>query len=191
MAQMDVGSLRALLDSEKKAAMSADDSGKLSLERTKAMEYYLGNMSDDMPAEDGHSSAISSDVSDTVEGLMPQLMEIFCGGDEVVRFDPVSPDDVEAAEQETDYVNHVFMQQNPGFLILYSFIKDALLQKNGIVKIDWDVREEETEETYYDMDDQQFAMLVSDPSVEVIAHTAKSQPGDGPDTTPETDPAYT
>ncbi len=191
MAQMDVGSLRALLDSEKKAAMSADDSGKLSLERTKAMDYYLGDMSDDMPTEEGRSSAISSDVSDTVEGLMPQLMEIFCGGDEVVRFDPVGPDDVEAAEQETDYVNHVFMQQNPGFLVLYSFIKDALLQKNGIVKIDWDVREEETEETYYDMDDQQFAMLVSDPDVEVVAHTVKSQPGDGPDTTPETDPAYT
>lgn len=191
MAQMDVGSLRALLDSEKKAAMSADDSGKLSLERTKAMDYYMGNMSEDMPAEEGQSSAISKDVADTIEGLMPQLMEIFCGGDEVVRFDPVSPDDVEAAEQETDYVNHVFMQQNPGFLILYSFIKDALLQKNGIVKVSWDAREEETEETYYDMDDQQFMLLVSDPSVEMIAHTPKPQPGDGPDTTPETDPAYT
>jgi hypothetical protein len=29
-------------------------------------------------------------------------------------------------QQETDYVNHVFMQQNPGFMFLYSFIKDQL-----------------------------------------------------------------
>ena len=60
------------------------------------------------------------------------LMEIFCAGDEVVRFEPVGPQDVAAAEQETDYVNHVFMQVNPGFLILYSFIKDALLSKVGV-----------------------------------------------------------
>src|SRR5215470_13929346 len=36
---------------------------------------------------------------------LPQLMEIFGGGDEVVRFDPPRPQDVAAAEQETDYVN--------------------------------------------------------------------------------------
>ena len=57
---------------------------------------------------------------------MPNLMDIFAGSDEVVRFEPVGPEDEAAAQQETDYVNHVFMQQNPGFMILYSFIKDAL-----------------------------------------------------------------
>ena len=74
---------------------------------------------------------------------MPQLMEIFTGGDEVVRFDPVGPEDVEASEQETDYCNHVFMQKNPGFLVLYSFIKDALLSKVGIVKVWWEENEEQ------------------------------------------------
>jgi hypothetical protein len=54
---------------------------------------------------------------------MPQLMEIFSGSDEVVRSEPVGPEDVEVAKQETDYVNHVFMDKNPGFLVLYQFIK--------------------------------------------------------------------
>ena len=40
------------------------------------------------------ASAVSSDVADTIEGLMPQLMDIFCADDEVVRFDPVG--DIEA-----------------------------------------------------------------------------------------------
>ena len=62
-------------------------------------------------------------------------------------------------QQETDYVNHVFMQQNPGFMILYSFIKDALLSKVGIVKMWWEEREEEERETYYDLTDDQFALL--------------------------------
>ncbi len=70
-------------------------------------------------------------------------MDIFAGSDEVVRFEPVGPEDEAAAQQETDYVNHVFMQQNPGFMILYSFIKDALLSKVGIVKVWWEEREEE------------------------------------------------
>ena len=134
------GDLKAMLAAAKADAMSAMAASKLSEERAKALDYYLGDMSADMPAPDGRSQAVSTDVADTVEGLMPTLMDIFCGGDEVVRFEPVGPEDVPAAEQETDYVNHVFMQQNPGFLVLYSFIKDALLSKVGIVKVWWETQ---------------------------------------------------
>src|SRR5262245_18417566 len=98
------------------------------------MDYYLGDMSRDMPAAEGRSRAVSTDVADTVEGMMPSLMDILRSGEEVVQFHPVGEEDVAAAEQETDYVNHVFMQNNPGFLVLYSFIQDALLPKVGIVK---------------------------------------------------------
>ena len=133
--------LRALLAAEKADALSAMSASKLSEERAAALDYYLGDMSRDMPAPDGRSRAVSTDVSDTVEGLMPSLMDIFTAGDEVVRFEPVGPEDVQGAEQETDYVNHVFMQQNPGFLVLYSFIKDALLSKVGVVKVWWETRE--------------------------------------------------
>ena len=103
-------------------------------------------------------------------------MDIFAGSDEVVRFEPVGPEDEAAAQQETDYVNHVFMQQNPGFMVLYSFIKDALLSKVGIVKVWWEEREEEERETYYDLTDDQFALLAqavteSDGAMKIVAHT--------------------
>jgi hypothetical protein len=130
-------------------------------------------MSRDRPAPDGRSKAVSTDVADTVEGLMPTLMDIFTSGDEVVRFEPTGPEDVAAAEQETDYVNHVFMQQNAGFIVLYSFIKDALLSKVGIVKVWWESREEEQRETYYDLDDAAFAIIAADPEVEIVAHTER------------------
>ena len=104
---------------------------------------------------------------------MPQLVDIFCGDEEVVRFNPVGPEDASAAEQETDYINHVFMQKNPGFLVLYSFIKDALLSKVGIVKVWWEEIETEREETYYDLTDEQFSIIVSDPDIEVIEHSIK------------------
>src|SRR6185312_15266507 len=131
-------------------------------ERTRAMDYYLGRMDDDMPVEEGRSQAVSKDVANVVDGMLPQLMDIFAGTDEVVRFEPVGPEDEIAAQQETDYVNHVFMQQNPGFMVLHSFIKDALLSKVGIVKVWWEETEEEQRETYYDLSEEQFAMLSFD-----------------------------
>jgi hypothetical protein len=175
----DVMTLVASSRADSLAAMSA---AKLSEERSTAMDYYLGDMNRDMPAEPGRSRAVSTDVSDTVEGLMPQLMDIFAGSDEVVRFEPVGPEDEKAAQQETDYVNHVFMQQNPGFMVLYSFIKDALLSKVGIVKIWWEEREEEQRDTFYDLTEDQFAMLAaeveaSDGELEIVALTRHN--GDG------------
>jgi hypothetical protein len=171
MPKISSGDLRALLAAEKADALSAMSASKLSEERAAALDYYLGDMSRDMPAPDGRSRAVSTDVSDTVEGLMPALMDIFTAGDEVVRFEPVGPEDVQGAEQETDYINHVFMQQNPGFLVLYSFIKDALLSKVGVVKVWWETREERERETYLDQPADAFALIVANPAVEVIAHS--------------------
>jgi hypothetical protein len=176
MPKMKDADLRALLAAEHSAALGAMQASKLVSERSDAVDYYLGNMAKDMPAPEGRSSAVSFDVSDTIEGLMPSLMDIFTGSDEVVRFDPVSADDVQAAEQETDYTNHVFMNQNPGFVILYSFIKDALLSKVGVVKVWWEEREQEQRETYYDQPDDAYGLIVASPDVEVVEHTEKPDP---------------
>jgi hypothetical protein len=178
MPKIDSSTLKAMLAAERSNALAAIEASKLSSERSDAMDYYLGDMSKDMPAAEGRSRAVSTDVADTIEGLMPQLMDIFAGSDEVVRFEPVGPEDEEAAQQETDYVNHVFMQNNPGFMVLYSFIKDALLSKVGIVKIWWEEGEEEQKETYFDLTDDQFALVAqavaqSDGAMEIVEHTQK------------------
>lgn len=177
MPRMSEADLKAVLSAEKADALAATGASRLSQERADALAYYLGDMSKEFPVEDGRSTAVSMDVADTIEGLMPSLMEVFCGNDEVVRFEPVGPEDVAAAEQETDYVNHVFMQQNPGFLVLYSFIKDALLSKTGIAKVYWDRRESEQRETFLDQPDAVFALLAADPEVEVVAHSEHDDPG--------------
>jgi hypothetical protein len=176
MPKMTTAELKAMLAAEKADALSAMQASRLSDERTDAMDYYLGDMSRDMPAADGRSCAVSTDVADTVEGMMPALMDIFCSGEEVVEFHPVGEEDVAAAEQETDYVNHVFMQKNSGFLILYSFIKDALLSKVGIVKVWWEEEEREQRETFYGLTDDQFMIIVANPAVEIIAHSAYDIP---------------
>jgi hypothetical protein len=187
---MSAVDLKSMLASEKANALAGISAARLMEDRADAMDYYLGDMRKDMPAQDGRSRAVSTDVADTIEGLMPAMMDIFAGSDEVVRFEPVGPEDEAAAQQETDYVNHVFMQQNPGFMILYSFIKDALLSKVGIVKVWWEEREEEQRETYYDLTDDQFALLAqavaeSGGAMKIVAHTVHDM-GDAPETSEAT-----
>jgi hypothetical protein len=180
MTKMAVQDVQAMVNAEYAGALAALTAARLAEDRANAMDYYLGHMQKDMPAQEGRSRTVSMDVQDTVEGLMPALMDIFAGSDEVVRFEPVGPEDEEAAQQETDYVNHVFMQRNPGFMVLYSFIKDALLSKVGIVKVWWEEREEEQRETYYDLTEDQFAILAqavaqSEGKLKIIEHTVNGE----------------
>lgn len=175
MARMDEEALKAILAAESAAALGGGDTSDLAHQRTAAIDYYLGEM-DDMPAPPGRSRAVSTDVADTVDGIMPSLMDIFTAGDEVARFDPVGPEDEAAAAQETDYINHVFYQENAGFTVLHAMIKDALIQKNGIVKFWWEEGQREQRETYRALPDDAFALLLADETVEVVEHTAYPDP---------------
>jgi hypothetical protein len=166
--QMGDDELKAILDSEINNSMGYIG-GDLTEQRRKAMDYYLGEPFGN--EVEGRSKVVSTDVSDVIEWIMPTLMKTFCATDEVVRFDPVGPEDVEAAEQETDYINHVFYKDNEGFLILYTFLKDALLQKNGIVKSFWEKDTCKKPETYEGLDDQQFLLLMQDDELEAIQHS--------------------
>jgi len=167
MPKMAVAELKGLLEAEKKDALAGMSASALADQRSDALDYYLGDMVKLMPSLPDRSVAVSTDVADTVEGLMPSLMEIFASGDEVVVFEPVGREDEPAARQETAYVNHVFMQQNPGFVILYSFIKDALLSKNGIVKVGWEEKEDQDRHTYANVGEDELALLMDDETIEV------------------------
>ena len=143
---------------------------EISKQRETAMEYYYG-----LPfgnEVEGRSQFVDSTVADTIEWIKPSLMRVFASGDEMVKFSPHGPEDVLMAEQATDYVNYVFTKDNPGWEILYSWFTDALLSKNGIVKVWWDEYSEEQREEYSGLDDIGIQALLMDEGVEVIEHTA-------------------
>lgn len=143
-------------------------SDTISEQREKAMEYYYS-----MPFGneiEGRSQFVDSTVQDTIEWIKPSLMRIFASGDEMVKFSPHGPEDVAMAEQATDYVNYVFAKDNNGWEILYSWFTDALLSKNGIVKVWWDEYAEAQREEYRGLDEIAFESLVSPDGVEVVEH---------------------
>ena len=120
--------------------------GELSDSRTKSLEYYLG---DRLGTEiDGRSQVVSTDVADTIESLLPNLLRVFTASDKVVSCEPMTAEDIPMADQATAYLNHVFYKENDGFQLLYNFFKDALIEKNGFLKIYWDDSEKVDYETY-------------------------------------------
>jgi hypothetical protein len=147
--------------------------GRLSEMRRKAEYYYLGEAVEDLapPPVPDRSAVVSTDVSDAIEWTLPALMEIFTAGDDVVEFQERRPEDVAGAQQTTEVCNYVLYQQNPGWAILHDWIKDALLQKNGILKVWWENKTDETREEYENLTDAQLAMLLQDPEVEPVEHS--------------------
>ena len=161
--------LAAHVEQEIQGALGYGD-GKLTRQRTDAMDRYYGKKYGN--EQEGRSQIVTRDVADVIEWIMPSLMKIFTGGDKVVQFEPQGPEDVEMAKQATDYTNYVIMKQNPGFSIIYSWFKDALLQKNGIVKHFWDDTTEVTREEYKNLTEEEFTSLLIDDDIEIVEHTA-------------------
>jgi len=140
--------------------------GELSEQRKKSLEYYLG---DKLGTEiDGRSQVVSTDVADTIETILPNLLRIFTASDQVVKCEPMKAEDVKLADQVTNYINYIFYKDNPGFEILYTWFKDALLEKNGIVKVYWDNSQKVEQETYERLTYQEYQLLIDDPNVEVV-----------------------
>ena len=141
--------------------------GALSDQRRKSLEYYMG---DKLGTEqDGRSQVISTDVSDTIETILPNLLRVFTSSDQVVRCEPVKSEDVPLADQVTNYINYIFNKDNNGFSILYTWFKDALLEKNGIVKVYWDDAQKVEQETYENLSDYEYDLLMLETDIEVVS----------------------
>jgi hypothetical protein len=151
----------------------------LEIDRYNALNAYfarpIGNEVED------RSQIVLPELRDTVEWIMPTLMEIFVGSGKPVQFDPQAPGDEDQAEKETEVVNWVFMKQNPGFFIIHDFIKDALLLRNGYVSSYWLKKRKTSVETYSGLSEIEVAMLLQTKGeVEVLEQKEKVDIVNGP-----------
>lgn len=130
---LDESVLSSILRAERQSAVGFDLSDdSLSAQRKKALDYFKGKM-DDVPSLPNRSSVVDTEGADTIETILPDLMEIFTQED-VVEFEPVGDEDVEAARQETDFIRHILFSENKGWMHLYTAFKDALTVKTGVWK---------------------------------------------------------
>jgi hypothetical protein len=167
---MDDIEFQSLIRSEIEQAVNYHDT-EFAADRIKAQSYYLGEpLGNEV---EGRSQVVSTETSDMIEMIMPQLIKIFAETDDFVRFEPRGPEDVKAAAQATEYVNFILNSDNDGFQIFHDWFKDALLFKAGIVKVYWHETEETVEEDYADLTDDELTALLLDDDIEVIEQEAR------------------
>lgn len=142
--------------------------GQLGQERETALrEYYrmpYGN-----EENDGWSKVISSDVSDSVEWILPALLKTFTSTDKAVSFEPSTANDVKGSEQATDACNYVFYKQNNGFLVLYTAIKDMLTVRNCAVMWRKETKETVSSIPFKGATQEMLAMLMQEQDAEIEA----------------------
>ena len=160
--------LKAIISSEIQSSLGYLG-GELTEARAKSLDYYFSEPFGN--EQEGRSQVISTDVADTIESILPQIMRTFTASPKAVQCVANNAGDEPIAKQATDYLNHVFYKDNDGFTNLYTFFKDALLQKNGIIKVFWDDSMDVERSSYYGLTDDEFALLLADPEVKVLEHT--------------------
>ena len=132
-----------------------------------ALDYYLGNARGD--EEEGRSQIVSTDVADAIEWILPQVISSLVARGSIISFDAKGPDDEQQAKIETSVVHEIFTKDNEGFLNLHEYVKDALMQKNGIFKIYYDDTPTTCRENYSGLTELDMHVLMSDPRMEVVA----------------------
>jgi hypothetical protein len=154
-------------------------------DREAATAYYRGDPLGN--EEDGRSKVVMTEVRDVVQAILPSLLRVFLGSENVAEFTPTRQDTIAQAEQATDYVNHILRVDNPGFEILFGAFKDALIRKVGVITwyVDESKRVVENEFSGMSQEDVEFLQAAGpDEDLEVLSAEEDDPDPENPDAPP-------
>jgi hypothetical protein len=155
------------------AAQFADT--ELSTVRTDGIKTYQGQPFGN--EEEGRSQIILTELRDQVIGVLPDVLRVFFSGERIGDFVPNVDDRVAddatvaaavaSAEEASDYVQNVFIEDNPGFLIAHACIKDGLTQKLGFIKWGRDKEPERSQYALQGISRDQMTLLAQQPGLSI------------------------
>jgi len=128
----------------------------------------------------GWSDLVSSDVRDAVESTVAEVMGAINTSEPLAFFTPGDPGDTEKAEIETWACHAVLFGANRGSVVLETAIRDALLQRYGVIKVWIETESQEFKGTIEGLSaDQMAATLVElDTTGEDVAIDQMRQDGE-------------
>lgn len=134
---------------------------EIAQQRLRNLEYYNAEATGELapPEIDDRSDFVATDVADTVEAMLPQIMRPFVTDDEAVEFQARRPGAEPVAQLATAYINYLFYTKNDGVGVMYDWFKDSLIQKVGFVKVWAEEEYEDLQSTYAGITQEQVAML--------------------------------
>lgn len=169
MAKMSPDALRSLVVARRDGSNNRLDS-EYSKNRREALAFYRGDSHAAYGVDEpGMSKVISRDTMEAVEAMLPQLMKPFVSGDEVVRFEPVGPEDEESSKQASEYINYLFTRKNDGYSIIHTSLKDGLLFRLGVGKVVREEVENYKTENYTGLNELQLQAIQMDKNVEITS----------------------
>ena len=136
--------------------------------RADLIEFYLGEHYGN--ERTGYSQIVTREVYQTVENIKADIAELFISDDETVRFEPEGPEDIDGAQQATDYVRYVFYRQNDGFGVILDSLMDGLLQRQGIIKRWRSMEDVVTTHNFSEISEEAYSVLELDPEEIGRAH---------------------
>lgn len=145
---------------------------EISSDRIKSQRYFDGEV--DIGEEEGRSKVVATKVRDTIRAIKPSLMRVFLSTDKPVEYVPRGPEDVQMAEQATEYMHYVFSEQN-GYRVLNDVFHDALVKKTGVAKVYWDTYQEQENYEFYDLNEMEFRAITEDDDIEILEHTTRME----------------
>lgn len=148
--------LKSTLYREEQNARAWQD-GELTEHRSKSFKYYNREpMGDEEP---GQSQVVTSEYQDTIETIMPALLRVFTSGDEVVQFSADTEEDAAFEDEATDYVSHLLMRKNEGFIFWTWFLKDCLMYRLAWAVVDVEEKEEVKSKAFGPLPPDAFAVM--------------------------------
>jgi len=173
---LDEDEVKSVVQQELQAALG-QDGGSLAQERLQAQKYFAGEpLGNEV---EGRSQLVFKTVLEAVEWALPALLRIFTASDQICIVEAPRPGMEARAAQATDYLNHIFYRDNPGFMILHDWLFDALLEKLGWVKYWWNTQKTVESKTYTGLTQEQYdALLGQDADVEVVKIRRYTQDAD-------------
>jgi hypothetical protein len=109
----------------------------LSESRKQAYDYYFQRpRGDELP---GRSTIVTGDLSSMVEGNLAQMIDPLTRK-RIAEFCAYDEQDEEQAQLESDCISDLIFKKQNGFIEVTSSIKDAMLVRNGVLKVYIDER---------------------------------------------------
>lgn len=177
MPKLSPDQIRAIIGARLSRSLNSSDS-ELRSQRENALNFFYGRpLGNEV---DGRSQVVSKDVMDTIKWMMPSLMRSLSGA-EVFKFDPIGPEDLEQCKQESEYVRSVIWKKNPGYLLMYDWIKDGLMQKVGYAHYYWEEQEKLRFDEYSSLTEDQLVQTMEglDATGDVMLMGASQSKEDG------------
>ena len=145
------------------------NSSDLTRERLRST-YEFAGVPEFHLAPQGVSTIVDTSTTEVIEAYIAILSDLFLNNQKIARFVPMddTPGAYKQARDASMITNYAIFKQNKGWESIQTWMKSALLWKNGIIRWDWVDDFDYKIEEYERIDQTKLDELLSDDNVEIV-----------------------